>query len=98
MPRERPYTSLSNRNKRSHEPSVHRYQVVLDLTPKEESVELCDPSKVSTSRALMNYSKVFRNSSGERFKVKRDKQYYNQCSMISAQKVILNDKGHPRQK
>ena len=33
--KERPYTSLSTRNKKMQEPSLHKFQVVLDLTPKE---------------------------------------------------------------
>jgi hypothetical protein len=89
----RPYTSLSNRNRMSFDANaLGKYQVVLDLTPKEEVQELEDPSKVSTSRALMNYSKVYRNSSGDRFKVKREKPYYNHFALISAQKVVFQEK------
>ena len=50
-----------------------------------------DPSKISTSRALMNFSKVYRNYSGDRFKVRRDK-HANQLSLISAQRVVLLEK------
>lgn len=50
-----------------------------------------DPSKISTSRALMNFSKVYRNNSGDRFKVRRDK-HANQLSLISAQRVVLLEK------
>lgn len=47
-------------------------QVVLDLTPDEHPPQdNADPSKMSTSRALMHFSKVFRNGSGDRFKVRR---------------------------
>jgi hypothetical protein len=41
----------------------------------------------------MNFSQVFRNSSGDRFKVKRDKQYLNHFSLVSAQKMVLKEKG-----
>lgn len=39
----------------------------------------------------MNFSKVYRNSSGDRFKVKRDR-HSNQMSLISTQKVVLLEK------
>ena len=40
----------------------------------------------------MNFSKVYRNSSGDRFKVRREKGCSNQASLISAQKVVLQEK------
>ena len=40
----------------------------------------------------MNYSKVYRNSAGDRFKVRRDKNFMNHFALISAQKVVLQEK------
>lgn len=91
--KDRPYTSLSNQNRASLDgPVLGKSQAVLDFTPKDESQEGLDPSKASTSRALMNYSRVYRNGSGDRFKVRRDKQFMNNFSLISAQRIVLQEK------
>lgn len=43
----------------------------------------------STSRALMNFSKVYKNPSSDRFKVKKDKTLLNKFVHLDAQKVIF---------
>lgn len=40
----------------------------------------------------MNFSKVYRNSSKDRFKVKRDKQNSVYFAVVSAQKLKLQEK------
>jgi hypothetical protein len=40
----------------------------------------------------MNYSKVYRNVSQDRFKVRKEKQGLNRFVHLSAQKVVLQEK------
>ena len=46
----------------------------------------------------MNFSKVYRNSSGDRFKVRRDKHFAQQLAVVSAQKMVLQEKLRPEKK
>lgn len=59
--RERPNTSFCRESKVSEDQAqVNKFSVVLHITKNEEPQW---PERTSTSRALMNHSKVYRNSS-----------------------------------
>lgn len=71
-------------------PFFNGCQLVLDLSPRPEENEPKDPSRISTSRALIKFSQVYRNSGGKvDFKVRRGKQYHPNYSMVSAEKIVL---------
>lgn len=74
----RPYTSLSNRNRKSLDNSnISQKPIILHFKNKEDPLAMQEPEKMSTSRALMTYSKIYRNSSVERHKMRRDKHLYS---------------------
>ena len=48
--------------------------------------------KISTSRALMNYSKVVKKTPSERFKVKRERSLVPGIGQVMTQRVTFQQK------
>ena len=65
---------------------------VLHLVRSSTPVE---GERISTSRALMNYSKVYKRGPREQFKVRRDRSLMTRLGQVSAQKVVFQEKERP---
>jgi len=89
----RPLTSVSNHTRKSIDQSVcQKGNFVLHIKPGELDEQTADCERVSTSRALMNFSKVYKNASNERFKVKKNKSLMPRFAQLSAQKIVFQEK------
>lgn len=89
----RPLTSVSQHTRRSMDQSAcHKGHLVLHIKHGEFDEQPADNERVSTSRALMNFSKVYKNASIERFKVKKNTSLMPRFAQLSAQKIVFQQK------